>query len=189
MMTRQNLAPPASAPPGSAGGAAARTSIPTDRDAQDTRAQGLTHTLVLTGELDRSSAPTLEAAIEQLCEAGVAGITLDLSGLDRIDLTGVAVIAFRSRSCARRGHRFALRPGPPAIQHVFEAAGQADRLPFLTIEGGAPRGAPAVLAVPDEPPYAGARSARGAGSFRQGRSTSTRRARRLAIAREPGEGH
>jgi anti-anti-sigma factor len=92
---------------------------------------GAMHTLVLLGELDRASAHTLEAEIEQLCEAGRSGITLDLSKLAYIDATGVAVIVFRCRLCQRRGYDFALIPGPPFVQHAFELAGVAERLPFL----------------------------------------------------------
>jgi anti-anti-sigma factor len=91
------------------------------------------HTLMLLGELDRASTVTLEAAIEGLCEREVGGITLDLSGLSYIDATGVAVIAFRCGWCRRRGYEFALLPGTPAVQHVFEWAG-ASHLPFLADE-------------------------------------------------------
>jgi anti-anti-sigma factor len=89
-----------------------------------------THTLILTGELNRRSAHTLEAEIEHLCEEGVTGITVDLRGLTHIDWTGVAVIAFRSSLCKRRGYDFALIPGSPAIQRAFEQAGVGDALPF-----------------------------------------------------------
>jgi anti-anti-sigma factor len=90
-----------------------------------------THTLVLTGELDRRSAHTLEAEIEHLCEEGVTGITLDLRGLAYVDRIGVAVIAFRCSHCKRRGYEFALIPGSPSIQRAFEQAGVSDSLPFL----------------------------------------------------------
>jgi anti-anti-sigma factor len=94
------------------------------------RPTGGMHTLVLIGELDRVSAHTLEAEIEQLCESGTGGITLDLSRLSYIDATGVAVIAFRSRLCQRRGYEFALIPGSWFIQRAFELAGVVDHLPF-----------------------------------------------------------
>jgi anti-anti-sigma factor len=90
------------------------------------------HTLTLTGELDRASAHTLEAAIERLCEAGTAAITLDLSRLDYIDSTGVAVVAFRSGLCQRRGYEFALIPGAWFIQRAFELAGLVEQLPFVS---------------------------------------------------------
>jgi anti-anti-sigma factor len=89
-----------------------------------------THTLVLTGELDRRSAHTLEAEIEHLCEEGVTGITLDLRELAYIDWIGVAVIAFRCDHCKRRGYEFALIPGSPSIQRAFEQAGVSHSLPF-----------------------------------------------------------
>jgi anti-anti-sigma factor len=91
-----------------------------------------THTLILTGELNRRSAYALEAEIEHLCEEGVTGITVDLRGLTHIDWTGVAVIAFRCNLCKRRGHDFALIPGSPLIQCAFEQAGLSDALPFQT---------------------------------------------------------
>jgi anti-anti-sigma factor len=81
------------------------------------------HTLIVTGELDGSSARALEAEIERLCEEGVTGITLDLRGLTYIDSVGVAVIAFRRRLCQRRGYEFSVIPGSPVIRRVFEQVG------------------------------------------------------------------
>jgi anti-anti-sigma factor len=88
------------------------------------------HTLILTGELDSSSAHALEAEIERLCEEGVTSITLDLRELRYIDPVGVAVIAFRCRLCQRRGYDFALIPGGRMIHRAFEQAGVAGLLPF-----------------------------------------------------------
>lgn len=89
-----------------------------------------THTLILTGDLDGASAHALEAEIERLCEEGVTGITLDLRELTYIDLTGVAVIAFRCGLCQKRGYDFSLIPGSRFIHRVFERAGVIDLLPF-----------------------------------------------------------
>jgi anti-anti-sigma factor len=97
-----------------------------------------THTLVLTGELDRSSAHALEAEIERLCEEGVTGITLDLRELAYIDSIGVAVIAFRSGLCRRRGYDFALIPGSRLIHRAFEQAGVTALLPFQDDDIAAP---------------------------------------------------
>jgi anti-anti-sigma factor len=91
----------------------------------------LMHTLELIGDLDGASAPTLEAAIEELCETKTIQITFDLSKLTQIDDTGVAVIAFRCGWCQRRGHEVALICGPRPIQRAFELAGLGERLPFL----------------------------------------------------------
>jgi anti-anti-sigma factor len=104
-----------------------------------------THTLILTGDLDGSSAHALEAEIERLCAEGVTGITLDLRELTYIDLTGVAVIAFRCGLCQKRGYDFALIPGSRFIHHVFERAGVTDLLPFQGDDVAAPRVPPLVL--------------------------------------------
>jgi anti-anti-sigma factor len=98
-----------------------------------------THTLILTGELDGSSALVLEAEIERLCEEGVTGITLDLRELTEIDSIGVAVIAFRCGLCQRRGYDFALIPGSRRIQSAFEQAGVAELLPFQQEDVATPR--------------------------------------------------
>jgi anti-anti-sigma factor len=97
------------------------------------------HTLVLTGELDRRSAHTLEAEIERLCEEGVTGITLDLSGLAYIDPIGVAVIAFRCNDCKRRGFEFSLIAGPRSVQRAFAHAGVSNSLPFQASAPPSPR--------------------------------------------------
>jgi len=95
------------------------------------------HRLILTGELDRTSAHALEAEIERLCAEGVDSITLDLRELRYIDPIGVAVIAFRCRLCQRRGYEFALIPGGRMIHRAFEQAGVAGLLPFQADDGAA----------------------------------------------------
>ncbi len=89
-----------------------------------------THTLVLTGSLDRGSVRQLEMEIERLCEDGVTGITLDLRELTYIEAIGVAVVAFRCGLCLRRGYDFALIRGPRIVQRAFEQAGLSELLPF-----------------------------------------------------------
>jgi len=97
------------------------------------------HTLVLTGELTRRSAHTLEVEIERLFEEGVTSIALDLRQLRHIDPTGVAVIAFRCRLCKRQGNSIVLVPGPEPIQQAFAEAGVIDELPFQEDELAARR--------------------------------------------------
>ena len=102
------------------------------------------HTLILTGELDHHSAHALEVEIEHLCEEGVTGITLDLRELTYIDSIGVAVIAFRSNLCKRRGYDFELIPGSRSIHRAFEQAGVTDLLRFQENDVATPR-------LPDSP--------------------------------------
>ena len=55
-------------------------------------ARGGCHTLSLVGELDASTAPELEAAIERLCEDGASEIVLDMHELSFIDSSGLRLI-------------------------------------------------------------------------------------------------
>ncbi|HTZ86136.1 MAG TPA: STAS domain-containing protein [Solirubrobacteraceae bacterium] len=91
------------------------------------------HTLVLTGSLDRGSVGQLEAELEQLCEEGVTGITLDLRQLTYIEEIGVSVVGFRCGLYQRRGYDFALIRGPREVQRAFEAAGLSELLPFVDV--------------------------------------------------------
>ena len=86
------------------------------------------HTLVLTGDLNHRSAHALEAEIDRACEAGITGITLDLSRLAFIDSIGVAVITFRCGLLSRRGYEVAVIPGSGSIRRAFEQAGAAEVL-------------------------------------------------------------
>ncbi|HEV2982723.1 MAG TPA: STAS domain-containing protein [Solirubrobacteraceae bacterium] len=102
-----------------------------------------THTLLLSGSLDRSSTHTLEGEIERLCESGVRAITLDLAQLAGIDFAGVAVVAFRRKWCRRRGCVLSLTRATPEIRRAFEAASAGELL------GGEHTDAP--VEAPDAP--------------------------------------
>jgi anti-anti-sigma factor len=147
------------------------------------------HTLVLTGELDRTSALTLEAAIERLCENGIGGITLDLRELAHIDSTGVAVIAFRCICCRRQGREFALVAGPWYIQRPFALAGLAESLPF--VQGDAePRAAIATASSSRGAIASRQRVANpGVGEAARRSAASARRDGPLSIARGPAQEH
>jgi anti-sigma B factor antagonist len=86
--------------------------------------------LVLIGELDSRSVPTLEAAISRCCAAGTRAVTLDLSRLTFIDSSGLWTITSVRKWCERQGYGFSLIPGPPSVQRVFEVTGLSDVLPF-----------------------------------------------------------
>jgi anti-anti-sigma factor len=90
------------------------------------------HTLVLLGELDRTSAPALEAEIERLCEGGVVALALDLGGLTHLDATGVAVIVHRCGWCARHGCELKVLAETPLARSAFALAGAQERVGFAT---------------------------------------------------------
>jgi len=89
------------------------------------------HTVLLLGELDRASAPTLEAEIERLCDVGIATLTLDLSGLTHIDAIGVAVIVHRRRWCERRGCELTLLADTPLTRDAFAQSSTDERVPLV----------------------------------------------------------
>ena len=88
------------------------------------------HTLAIAGQLGHESAAELEAAIDDLCAAGIDCLVLDLSGLTAIDRTGVGVIAMRCRLCGLRGVTVELSGVCPEVMAGFCSAGFAGKLPF-----------------------------------------------------------
>lgn len=88
------------------------------------------YTLLLRGELDIASVPSLEGAMMRLSTHETRAVTLDLSKLVFIDSTGLAAIVLASKICENNGYRFALIPGSSAVQRLFELTGLIDVLPF-----------------------------------------------------------
>jgi anti-anti-sigma factor len=95
---------------------------------------GLRHTLVLTGELDLASAPTLATAVAHIRMDRRTQLVLDLRKLTFIDSTGIRAVLVTRELCAECGCEFALVPGPPRVRRVFEVCGLLDRLPFRSVE-------------------------------------------------------
>jgi anti-anti-sigma factor len=82
------------------------------------------------GELDLSSVDRLDGTLRELREAGFDQLELDLSALTFMDSTGLRLVLGWDGEARRDGMSLVLRPGPPAVQRVFELTGVADRLPF-----------------------------------------------------------
>jgi anti-sigma B factor antagonist len=89
------------------------------------------HTLVLTGELDMRTTPEVEEVMVA-CAASARQLTLDLSRLTFMDSTGLGLVLSAQQLCQASGAEFALVPGTPQVQSVFEVTGLLDRLPFQT---------------------------------------------------------
>ena len=87
--------------------------------------------LALEGELDITSASTLEESAERVVAADATGaVVLDLGGLSFIDSTGLrAIVNLRDR-CGKAGRTFTMLPGPRTVQRLFELTGLIDVLPF-----------------------------------------------------------
>ena len=91
-----------------------------------------THTLVLAGEFDMTTAPGVETMVVASA-ASARRLTLDLSQLTFMDSTGLGLVLSAQRLCRASGAEFALVPGPRQVQRVFEITGLLDALPFQTV--------------------------------------------------------
>jgi anti-anti-sigma factor len=95
-------------------------------------------TLVLRpiGELDVFASPSFEASVDDALQAaadGIPRIVLDLRRLEFVDSTGLRAI-LRLRLGMPDTCDFAVVPGPPAAQRLFELAQTHLVLPFVRAE-------------------------------------------------------
>jgi anti-anti-sigma factor len=86
--------------------------------------------LVLAGELDIASAPTLERAIEELDAEGAQRVVIDLGGVTFMDSTGLRALLLAHQRTSGDGHQLRLRPGPRQVQRVFELSGTLETFAF-----------------------------------------------------------
>jgi anti-sigma B factor antagonist len=89
-------------------------------------------TLVLRGELDMASAPTLDVTLRRLCTDGTDALTLDLSELTFTDSTGLRALLLAGELCQQYACTLVVVPGSPQIQRLFELTGMLGQLPFQT---------------------------------------------------------
>jgi anti-sigma B factor antagonist len=89
------------------------------------------------GELDIATQPQLRAVLESHAARGA--LTLDLSGLQFLDSSGLRLILETAERARRDGVAFSVLPGAPAVQRLFEVAGVGDLIPF---DDGTDRGEP-----------------------------------------------
>jgi anti-sigma B factor antagonist len=98
--------------------------VRTTRDAEGYRVS-------LCGELDLANAATAEAQLRKALEAGDAPVVIDMSELEFIDSTGIALLV---ATLAPNGHAAELRFVPsnsPPVTRVLELTGLAERLPLV----------------------------------------------------------
>jgi anti-anti-sigma factor len=88
------------------------------------------YTLLLGGELDLASAPSIEDLTRELCADGASEIVLDLSGLVFIDSAGLEAILQASTLCEEHQCGFCLIPGVSNVERLYELDGLLDKLPW-----------------------------------------------------------
>lgn len=92
-----------------------------------TRADGCEF-LAVEGELDIATAPRMIAALNDAFANLVLPLVVDLSRVEFIDSTGLALLMNAHRRVLRRGKGFAIVcPGPP-LSRIFEVADMVESL-------------------------------------------------------------
>ncbi len=82
------------------------------------------------GELDMATAGAVDQELRELRRAGVANILLDLGGLTFMDSSGLHLITKWVNEASKDGFELELKPGPPAVQRIFDLTAMSDSLPW-----------------------------------------------------------
>jgi len=83
------------------------------------------------GEIDLASVDELKARLAELRERGSDRVILDLGEVTFMDSTGLRLVLGWDEEARRDGIDFALMPGQPVVQRLFEVTGLLDRLTFV----------------------------------------------------------
>ena len=93
---------------------------------------GSTQTLELAGELDLATVPVLQENLEAAQKDGAEVVVVDMSGLEFIDSTGIALLIESDRRFSEDGGRFLLiRSEAPAVARVLALTELDRRLHFV----------------------------------------------------------
>lgn len=84
--------------------------------------------LALSGELDLSTAPALEQAIEEARSETGERLLFDLAELSFMDSTGVSVLVRAKQEANAAGHEVTLRAPNGQVHRLLELVGLLDRL-------------------------------------------------------------
>ena len=79
--------------------------------------------LVLSGELDLSSAPMLRACLRTITDAGAQCVVVDVGGLRFVDASGIRAIAAEARRVRKRNGTVIVRSPRPWTRRLFDVLG------------------------------------------------------------------
>jgi anti-anti-sigma factor len=97
----------------------------------DTEETGGQTRVVLRGELDISSAPVLEEALERAEESAPEVLLLDLRGLAFMDSTGLRTVVGADQRAREQGRRLAIVRGPDPVDRIFAVTRLDERLELI----------------------------------------------------------
>jgi anti-anti-sigma factor len=78
------------------------------------------------GELDLETSAEIKALFAEHMNRGFPTLVLDLRAVTFIDSTGLRTVIEAQKATRARGIDFALVPGPPGVQRLFELTGTSD---------------------------------------------------------------
>jgi anti-anti-sigma factor len=87
--------------------------------------------VVLTGELDISSAGKVEEELTRVEAGDPELIVLDLRGLEFMDSSGLRTIVSADSRAREGGRRIAIVRGPAAVQRIFDVTRLDERLALV----------------------------------------------------------
>jgi anti-anti-sigma factor len=94
----------------------------------DVQTEGETVTLVLVGELDPHTAPSLRDQLDQVVDDATSTVVLDVEGLSFIDSSGLRVIIATHKGLERQNARLILRSPTATTLRLLKITGLADHL-------------------------------------------------------------
>ncbi|MGC4112120.1 MAG: STAS domain-containing protein [Nocardioides sp.] len=80
------------------------------------------HTLWLSGDFDVRSTMEVRSAIHEHLYGAHPDLTIDLTGVDTIDLTAARVLAYASLEASRGGYHLWLRGCGPAVRRLLQVS-------------------------------------------------------------------
>ena len=84
---------------------------------------------VAEGELDLETSAQVRAQFAEQMDSGFQTLVLDLRAVTFVDSTGLRTVIEAQKAARGRGVGFALVPGPPPVQRLFELTGTSDLFP------------------------------------------------------------
>ena len=92
--------------------------------------------LAVSGEVDSSSAPTLDARLGEVLDKGVTDLTIDLTGVSFLDSAGLCVLAAAHRRAVRSDVRLRVVATSRAVVRPMQITGLYDLLHVVSSESG-----------------------------------------------------
>jgi anti-anti-sigma factor len=94
----------------------------------ETKQEGQTAVIGLSGELDLAGAAALE---HELALLQADAVVVDLRGLEFMDSSGLRALVTSWQRAKEAGRRFALIPGAAQVMRVFDITRMRERLEFV----------------------------------------------------------